>query len=36
MNRLSADPGDYQETDTDEARILRGVAVPCRLCEPAF
>jgi hypothetical protein len=36
MNWLSADPSDYQETDTDEAKILRDIAVPCRICESAF
>ena len=28
--------GLYEDNNTDEARILEGVAVPCRICEAAF
>ncbi len=28
--------GKYDPNDTDEAKILRDIAVPCRLCEAAF
>ena len=28
--------GEYDENDTDENKIKKGFAVPCRICEDAF
>jgi len=28
--------GEYDPNDTDEAKIFRGIAVPCRICQHAF
>ena len=32
----TVDPGPYDPADTDQAKIGRGLWVPCRLCERAF
>lgn len=35
-NRPASDLSAYDENDTDEAKILDHVWVPCRLCAKAF
>jgi hypothetical protein len=36
MGDWQVDLSDYNDADTDEAKIARSVGVPCRICESVF